>query len=89
MLIEIVPLCPIDRLKNVSSALLANLHNVIWNLPVLKYKMKLLLEANRITKAEFDISSEMHKNCQCGNNVIFVVARLLKGGRPQTNERNS
>jgi hypothetical protein len=51
--------------------------------------MKLLLEANRITEAEFDISPEKHKNCQCGNNVKFVVARLVKVGRQQTDERNS
>jgi hypothetical protein len=89
MLTEIVPLYPIDRLNSASSALLLHLPNITWNLPVLKYKMKLLLEANGITKAELDISSEEHKNCQWGNNVNFVVARLVMIGRRQTNERNS
>jgi hypothetical protein len=58
-------------------------------MPVLKYKMKLLLKANSITKAKLDISSEKHKNCQCGKNVNFVVTRLVKVGRLQTNEGNS
>jgi hypothetical protein len=51
--------------------------------------MKLLLETNRITKPELDISPENRKNCQCGDNVNFVVARFVNVGRQQTDDRNS
>jgi hypothetical protein len=54
----------------------------------LKYEVRLLLEANHSNKAELDVTEEGQKNCQCSNNVNFVVARIAKVGKQQTNRRN-